>query len=189
MYFVTEFEFVQVTVAIILGLGITELLRNIGEQIRRRSKIQLYSLQVAASCALVFVILRYLWLFWSNLDVSWTLPLFLLTVCPAIALALSAQVIRVDCDSDTPPKEQYFENSTATYLFWAAAPLSQLVFDAASGYRFTEPDVARLFVIGFLTSLGFIKTPTYHWIVLSGLFISLILGMSRAQFTLTAQGG
>ena len=185
----SEFEFVQVTVAIILGLGITELLRNIGEQIRRRSKIHLYSLQVAASCLLVFVILRYLWLFWSNLDVSWNLPLFLLTVSPAIALALSAQVIRVDWDSDTQPKEQYFENSTATYLFWAAAPLSQLVFDVVSGYVFTEKDVTRLFVIGFLASLGFIKKPTYHWIVLSGLFISLVAGMSQAQFTLTTQGG
>jgi hypothetical protein len=185
----SEFEFVQVTVAIILGLGITELLRNIGEQIRRRSSIEVYSLQVAASCVLVLVILRYLWTFWSNLEVFWNLPLFLLTVSPSIALALSAQVIKVDCDSDASPKEQYFKNSIAIYLFWATAPLCQLIFDVVLDYTFTSDYVVRLLVVGLLASVGFIKKPAYHWIVLSGLFIGLIVGMFQAQFTLTTPGG
>jgi hypothetical protein len=185
----SEFEFVQVTVAIILGLGITELLRNIGGQIRRRSQIQVYMLQIAASCLLVFVILRYLWSFWSTLEVSWNLPLFLLTVSPAIALALAAQVIGVHRDTDSSPQEQYFENCRATYLFWAAAPLFQVLFDFASGHTFTPSEVFRLLLVGLIASLGFVKKPSYHRIVLSILFISLVVGMPLTQFALKSQGG
>ena len=188
-YILSEFEFVHVTVAIILGLGVTELLRNIGEQIRRRSEIQVYALQVASCCLLVLVILRYLWNFWSNLDVSWNLPLFLLIVSPTIALALSAQVLRVDCDSTMSIEEQYFGNCRATYLFWASAPLCAFVFDALSNYEFSLFEVIRFLVIGFLASLGFIKKPIYHWIVLSLLFISLIVGMPLSQFALANSGG
>ena len=182
----SEFEFVQVTIAIILGLGITAILRNIGEQIRRRSEIQLYSLQLASSCLLVLVILRYLWTFWSTLDVSWNLPLFLLVVSSPIALALAAHVISVDCDLTTSPEQQYFENCRATYLFWASAPLLGVFFDAVSGFASTLLDIGfRLFVVALLGSLAFTKRPSYHWFVVLLLFIGLVGGMSSTQFALT----
>lgn len=96
----TQFEFVQVTIAIILGLGLTDILRNLGEQFRNRSEIEVSWLQVGASCMLLLVILIYnLWGFWGALGVNWTLQLFLLQVAPAIALALSAQLIKVDLSS------------------------------------------------------------------------------------------
>ncbi len=182
----SEFEFVQVTIAIILGLGITAILRNIGEQIRRRSEIQMYSLQLASSCLLVIVILRYLWAFWSTLEVSWNLPLFLLVVSSPIALALSAQVISVDCDSAKSPEQQYFENCRATYLFWASAPLFGIFFDSVSGNAYTLLDAsARLIVVALLSSLAFTKKPSYHWFALLFLLIGLVLGMSSSQFELT----
>ena len=182
----SEFEFVQVTIAIILGLGITAILRNIGEQIRRRSEIQMYSLQLASCCLLILVILRYLWTFWSTLEVSWNLPLFLLAVSSPIALALSAQVISVDCDSTMSPEHQYFENCRATYLFWASAPLFGVFFDAVSGIENSLLNVGfRFLVIVLLGSLAFTKRPSYHWFVLLFLFITLVGGMSRTQFALT----
>ena len=46
----SEFEFVQVTFAIILGLGVTEILRGVGEQVRARHYLRLYPLQLVASC-------------------------------------------------------------------------------------------------------------------------------------------
>ena len=182
----SEFEFVQVTIAIILGLGITAILRNIGEQIRKRPEIQMYSLQLASSCLLVLVILRYLWTFWSTLEVSWNMPLFLLAVSSPIALALSAQVISVDCDSTTSPEQQYFENCRATYLFWASAPLIGVFFDVVSGWEPKLIDVGvRFFVVALLGSLAFAKRPSYHWFVLLLLFIGLVGGMSSTQFALT----
>jgi len=146
----------------------------------------MYSLQLASSCLLVIVILRYLWAFWSTLEVSWNLPLFLLVVSSPIALALSAQVISVDCDSAKSPEQQYFENCRATYLFWASAPLFGIFFDSVSGNAYTLLDAsARLIVVALLSSLAFTKKPSYHWFALLFLLIGLVLGMSSSQFELT----
>ena len=124
----TQFEFVQVTVAIILGLGLTDILRSLGEQFRSRSEIEVAWLQVGASCLLLLVILIYLWGFWVALEVTWTLPLFMMQVASAIALALSAQFIKVDLSSGKALEAQYFDNGVGTFTLWAMAPLSLCFF-------------------------------------------------------------
>ena len=53
----SQFEFVQVTLIVILGLGLTDILRNLGEQYRHRRQVQLSALQVMASVLLMTVIL------------------------------------------------------------------------------------------------------------------------------------
>ncbi len=168
----TQFEFVQVTIAIILGLGLTDILRNLGEQFRNRSEIEVSWLQVGASCMLLLVILIYnLWGFWGALGVNWTLQLFLLQVAPAIALALSAQLIKVDISSGKTPEAQYFNNCTATFTLWATAPLFSMFFSLATG-NVNIADAARIGVVILLVSLGLIKNRIYHTVVLSALLLS-----------------
>ena len=65
----SEFEFVQITIAIILGLGITAIIRNFSEQIRRMPEVKPYPLQVVASLVMLLVILQTLWGYWSVQDV------------------------------------------------------------------------------------------------------------------------
>ena len=170
----TQFEFVQVTIAIILGLGLTDILRNLGEQFRNRSEIEVSWLQVGASCMLLLVILIYnLWGFWGALEVNWTLQLFMLQVSPAIALALSAQLIKVDISSGKTPEAQYFNNCTATFTLWATAPLFSMFFSlATTGNVNIAADAARIGVAILLVSLGLIKNRIYHTVVLSVLLLS-----------------
>ena len=180
----TQFEFVQVTVAIILGLGLTDVLRSLGEQFRHRHEIEVSSLQVGASCLLLVIIVIYLWNFWLASDVSWTLPLFLMQVASAIALALSAQFIRIDLSSGKTPEAQYFDNCTATFVSWAMAPLFALSFLIAVGNA-SAGDAGRLVAATLLVSLAFVKRPGYHAIVLTLLLLlSVFAGPAVSLFEL-----
>jgi hypothetical protein len=172
----TQFEFVQVTIAIILGLGLTDILRNLGEQFRRRREIEVSWLQILASCLLLSVILvAYLWSFWTTSNVEWTLLLFVLQAGAAVSLALSAQFIKVDLSAPDSPTAQYFDNCRATYGVWAAAPVFGLLFSLSTG-NLGPIEVFRIIVSALLVSMGFIKRPIYHAIVLGTLlFIVTVL--------------
>lgn len=161
----TQFEFVQVTVAIILGLGLTDILRSLGEQFRSRSEIEVSWLQLGASCLLLLVIVIYLWNFWLASEVIWTLPLFMMQVASAIAFALSAQFIKVDLSSAKTLDAQYFDNCTTTYIVWAMGPLFGVSFSIATG-NVSGADAGRVGAALLLTSLGLIKNRTYHKAVL-----------------------
>lgn len=171
----TQFEFVQVTLAIVLGLGLTDILRNLGEQFRRRREIEVCWLQVLASCLLLSVILvAYLWSFWTTSNVEWTLLLFLLQAGAAIGLALGAQFIRVDLSSSKSPTAQYFDNCLATYGVWAAAPVFALLFSLSTG-TLGAIDASRVLVAVLLVSMGFIRKPIYHAMVLSTLLVIVVV--------------
>ena len=176
----SQFRFVQITIVIILGLGLTEILRNLGGQIRRRSEIEVYSLQIFASCLLLFFILTWLWSFSLSLEVTWNLPLFLLKVIPTIALAFSAQLIGLDFNSTRSPEQQYFENCRPIYLIFASVPLFEVI--TTTGTAESLPitpeylivlNIFRVVIAGVVASLGFIKKPSYHWSVLICLFIAM----------------
>lgn len=166
----TQFEFVQVTVAIILGLGLTDILRNLGEQFRARREIEVAWLQIGASGLLLLIILIYLWSFWLASRVTWTLPLFMLQVASAIALALSAQFIKVDLSSAKALEAQYFDNARVTFILWATAPLFVLLFSIAAGIA-SATDLGRVVAAVLLISLGLIKHRTYHKVVLGSLLL------------------
>jgi hypothetical protein len=189
----TEFRFVQITLVIILGFGVTEILSNIGGQIRRRKEIEVYPLQVFVSCSLLFFILLWLWSFSQSVDVTWTLPVFFLQVLPTIALALSAQMIGMDFNSTKSLKQQYFDNCTATYLFLAIVPLlsvfastTNLEYLPFTRNRLMLINIVRFVIAGFTASLGFIKKPLYHWSVVIGLliinFVSALAFVFRLKF-------
>ena len=169
----------QVTVTVILGLGLTDLLRNYGDQYRHRNEREVYWLQIAASSLLLLVILAYLWYLWLASSVVWTLPLFMLQVASAGALALSAQFIKIDCSSDKTAKTQYFENCVATYVTWCTAPLFVGAFFAVSITG--SPPTIRIIVALVLFSLAIIKKPVFHIAVVSLLLMILIYGVTLVQ--------
>ena len=178
----SQFEFVQVTIAVILGLGLTDLFRNLGEQYRYRHIIEVYWLQIAASCLLLFVILMYLWNFWRTSNVEWTLPLFVLQVASAAALALSTQFLKVDVNSHKTAKSQYFDNRIATYVSWSFAPISAGLFHIVTA----ESDLAipRIVVVFLLLSLAITRNAIAHAAVIAALLITLAVGLSIGQLEL-----
>jgi len=106
---VSSFEFVLVSIAIVLGFGISEILAGWGQMLRHRSEVRPYPLQVVASAYVLYASLRYLWLLWDTRDTEWTYEGYLLTFAPALCLALAAYVVRGDPTSlRHSQKEQYF---------------------------------------------------------------------------------
>ena len=188
----SEFEFVQVTFAIILGLGVTEILRGLGEQIRARHYLRLYPLHVVASCIILMAIMIGLWGLWFVKGVLWTFPQFLLQATPTIALALAAHVIRADCSVAADSLcEQYFRNSGPAFPLLASVPLLTIVI------TFTRldarPDDAtnlavitavRLLLAALGASMVFIKRPAFQWSALGliGVFMCWRVATAVLEF-------
>lgn len=190
----SEFRFVLITVAIILGLGLTQIIRDIGLQIRKRSDIEIYPLQIAVSCLLFFSILMWIWGFSAFVDAAWTIYSYLLLLMPASGLALSTQVISLDLSSDETPEEQYFRNSRPLYLILSsvlilgvAASIAKSEYLSASRESLIMVNSARLLFAGIFASLGFIRKPAFHWLVLSVFFVAVTLAAFVNLFILQLQ--
>lgn len=91
-----SFEFVQVPVAIVLGFGISEILAGWGHQLRHRREQPISGLQLLASSYVLMMSFRYLWVQWSLRPEVWDYPAYMLSVAPAVIIALAAHSIRFD---------------------------------------------------------------------------------------------
>lgn len=117
----SSFEFVLVTIAIVLGFGISEILSGWGRMLRHRMEVRPYPLQLAASAFVLYASLRYLWLLWDARDTEWTYAGYLAIFAPALCLALAAYVVRDDPTSlRRSPKQQYFDAARPLFLLIAA---------------------------------------------------------------------
>ncbi len=118
----SEFEFVQITFAIILGLGVTSVLASIADQLKYRRTKSLYPLQLFAQSVLLLLLFIQLWGFWAARDLEWSIGLFLFHALPPLCFAISAYSSRVDLSASSPTvEEQYFSNKSVVYGFWAMA--------------------------------------------------------------------
>jgi len=119
----SSFEFILVSIAIVLGFGISEVLADWGRVLRHRKEVRPYPLQLAASAFVLYASLRYLWLLWDARHTQWTYVGYLLIFAPALCLALAANLVRADPTSlRRSPKEQYFEATRPLFLLIAALP-------------------------------------------------------------------
>ena len=91
-----SFEFVQIPVAIVLGFAISEILAGWGHQLRHRHEQPFSGLQLLASGYVLMWALRYLWVQWSLRPEVWDYPAYLLSVAPAVLIALAAHSARFD---------------------------------------------------------------------------------------------
>ena len=62
----SSFEFILVSIAIVVGLGISEILAGWGRQIRYHREVRPYPLQLVASTYVLALSLRYLWTLWAQ---------------------------------------------------------------------------------------------------------------------------
>ena len=122
---------------------------------------------------------------------TWNLLLFLLTVIPTIAVALSAQLIGLDFNSTRSSEQQYFENCRSIYLILASVPLFEVITTTVTAKSLPITveylivlNIIRVVLAGVVASLGFIKKPVYHWSVLIGLIIVMFGSTSAIIFEL-----
>lgn len=178
----SQFEFVQITFAIILGLGVTTILNGLGEQLRQRHTHGLYPLQVASSLLLLLVHLAWLWGFWQTRQTDWHFGLFLAYAIPSVCLALAANVSRIDTSAAAQSsRDQYFRNAPVLYSLWAGAECMGILLGLHYASGLEELDrfglitfsIIRLVGAGLTLSMGFVKRTGFQWAVLSILFLLL----------------
>jgi hypothetical protein len=121
-----SFEFVQIPVAIVLGFGISEILAGWGHQLRHRHEQPFSGLQVVASAYVLMWAFRYLWIQWSSRPEVWDYAAYLLSVTPAVVIALAAHSIRFDPSIEERDNESRYERSRQP-VCWLLAALPTLM--------------------------------------------------------------
>jgi hypothetical protein len=181
----SEYRFVMITVALILGLGLSQLVRNVGQQIRNRSEIEFYPLQVFASCLIFCLMLMWIWVFSILIDAEWSLTTYLFATMSAVALAFCAELVSYDPDSEKSARQQYFESCKPLYLMMGLV-LIFAVLNSVANVRYLNISEGSLWLLngvrvgltGLVVSLAFVRKPGYHWIALSGLFLIGVVTLS-----------
>jgi len=121
---VSSFEFILISIAIVVGFGISEVLAGWGQQLRLRRELHAYPLQIVASVYLLSLSLRFVWNLWALQGVVWTFLGYLLVFLPALVLALSAHLLRVDVLSlRRTPRAQYFAVQRPLFGLLALFPI------------------------------------------------------------------
>ena len=169
----SSFEFILVSIAIVVGFGISEILAGWGRQLRHRYAVRPYPLQIVASGFVLSLSLRYMWTLWILQGVRWTYLGYLLVFLPALILALSAHLIRVEVESvQRLPRDQYFGSQRPFFLLLAAFPVlgTVNVWYNAEHFRVTYGSLPELFQLVWPVSiaafvwLAVSRDPRHHWI-------------------------
>ena len=167
-----SFEFVQIPVAIVLGFGISEVLSGWGHQLRHRRDQPFSGLQLLGSAYVLMWAFRYLWIQWSSQPEVWDYAAYLLSVAPAVVIALAAHSIRFDSSFQEGDEESAYERCRQP-VSWLLGLLPVLLMVRLLYIRGSQghPHPAALFVPAglFITMLVFLRLATTnrlrdHWI-------------------------
>ena len=103
------FEFLMVLVSIIIGLGITELLKGVGQMIRYRKSVRTYWVH---SVLIVFVMIALLQQWWEIWDLQgvpgWTFPGLLLMLSGPVGLFLITHLLFPRPMRDADIRDYYY---------------------------------------------------------------------------------
>jgi hypothetical protein len=184
------FEFVLVLYAIIIGLGISDILTGWGEQIRARHRMSAYPLQIVLSFLLLYFGISFLWSLWTYRNTDWTFSLYITMACIPLTISLVSRIIRVDTSAEAPPaKDQYFRISRPVFLLLALIPamimllsfttnLGENVPDRLEPVEFMQLTVIRVAMCLLLLYAALSKKASAHWAgVIVMILVVLLLSM------------
>lgn len=191
------FEFVLVLYAIIVGLGISDILAGWGEQIRARHRNSAYPLQIALSFVLMVYGISYLWAMWTFRDAVWTFNLYAAMAVIPLVISLASRVVRLDTAEGAPsPRNQYLQNSGPVFLLLSVVPVALILLSLTSTVRESVPNppdlvsltLLRLTVFGGMLFLAWSKSEKVHWVGLVVLFL-VVMTISARLTVRTIEGG
>jgi hypothetical protein len=174
----SEFEFVLVTIAIVAGFAISEILAGWSRPVLARGNAGYSSLRFFASLFLLFLTLRYIWALWGVRSSEWHFVHFVLVLAPMLLIALAAYVISMPAEAtELDSTEIYFARARPFFLLlagvliswtlyeWANLTVVQKAYAAEVNWTVLASRVAG--VPAFLW-LAFTKRRRHHWVVLAG---------------------
>ncbi len=190
----SQFEFVQITFAIILGLGVTTIVASIGDQVRLKHVQSLSALHIYSQGLLLYSLLVWLWGFWAARNIDWSVSIFIYHALSPVFLALAAHVSKIEISSTGESAEdQYFRNHRTFYGFWSFASLvgiSQTFYYVSIGEldpSYATPlNILRFAALVALVAMAISRNRMLHWIALT--VIAVILSSVLLAFFFSLDG-
>jgi hypothetical protein len=158
-----SFEFVQIPVAIVLGFGISEILAGWGHQLRHREEQPFSGLQLLGSAYVLMWAFRYLWVQWASQPEIWDYAAYLLSVAPAVVIALAAHSIRFDPSIRARDGKSPYERSRKPVCWLLALLPGLLVVRLLYILGFSQPPSTGAAIVPgalLLTTLVFVRLAT-----------------------------
>jgi len=191
------FEFVLVLYAIIVGLGISDILKGWGEQIRVRHRMAAYPLQVALSFILMIYGITYLWAMWTFRDTVWTFNLYAAMAVIPLAISLASRVARVDTSMGAlPARDQYFQNAKPVFILMALAPAMLILLSFLSPIRdsvLNPPNILwltalRVTIFAGILYVAWSRNEKVHWVGIVALLV-VVMALSTRLTVRVIEGG
>jgi len=180
----SEFEFVLVTIAIVAGFAISEILAGWSRPMVARGNAGYSSLRFFASLFLLFLTLRYIWMLWGVRSSEWHFVHFVLVLAPMLLIALAAYVISMPEEApELDSTEIYFARARPFFLLLVGVMISWTLYDWANlaviQKAFAEEAnwtvlASRGVGVPAFLWLAFTKRRSHHWVVLAVAIGSLV---------------
>ena len=180
----SEFEFVLVTIAIVAGFAISEILAGWSRPLLARSNAGYSSLRFFASLFLLFLTLRYIWTLWGVRSSEWHFVHFVLVLAPMLLIALAAHVISMPAEApELDSTEIYFARARPFFLLLAGVLISWTLYEWANLTFIQKAYASEVNWTVLATRVGGVpaflwlavtKRRRHHWVVLAVAIGSLV---------------
>ena len=159
------FEFLMVMVSIIIGLGISELLRGVARLIRSRRETKAYWVQLVLVAAIFIVFVQQWWEFWQLRELQeWTFALVLLYLAELVGLYLIAHLLFPEHVRGVDLRTYYYGEMRAAWWIGIATVLIAMTFwPVAIGHPvFIADNLSTWVALGSFIILAVSKRPLVH---------------------------
>ncbi|MEM7664186.1 MAG: hypothetical protein AAF292_18245 [Pseudomonadota bacterium] len=173
-----RFSFVMVLFSIIVGLGITELLRNVARQIQLGHRTKFYWVHGLLVIAVFVSLLQQWWEGWDQRNVeAWSFDVMLLMLGGPIGLYIIAHLLYPKQLDGLDLKRFYYESPRTLYVIAAATTIVGTVYrPVAFGDTIIDPDNAAsgIMVLIFLL-LAATRREVVHTILVPIVLAAILL--------------
>ena len=169
-------EFILVAHAIIVGLGVAEILRGLADTIRAEETRVSYRLLLIAGWALL-LLLQFWWAIWHLADRSeWTFPEFLICLLPLAILYVIARLCFPEKISGSDLQAYYLRVAPKIFLLVGAtyASFALLLQPFISGVITPWVFASQLTLAILATVASRFHAPAFHMIVIVAMVAQVI---------------
>lgn len=167
-------EFILVAHAIIVGLGVAEVLRGFADHLRARHARTCYRLLLLAAWTLL-LLLQVWWAIWNvRHKVSWTFPEFLVFLLPVVILYVLARLCFPDGQGPSDLREYYREMSPKIWVLVAATYVSFIFIQPMLYERFVPAIIATQVAIAVAAIVASrYRARYFHFLVIAAMFLQV----------------
>ena len=184
----THFEFIAVFISILLALGVSDVLNNWGDQIRRRDEIDHYWLHTAWGGLYLLAAIQAWWGLWRLRDrTEWTFGDNLILILPYMVLALVAYVLTPSSSGSQKDIREYYWRNSPWFFGLCATFLAALMINTRNIMdtpTFHYTNYIRTAGIALMIALAVSRNEKFHKAAVLIAFLLLTLYIARTQFSL-----